>query len=125
MTSYFAPSLMEKILNEPERLDNITKKELTILFSDIVGFTSWSTTREPQEIHQTLNRYFEEMADTVFAHEGTIDKYIGDGLMVFFGDPIPCRDHALRAVQAAQEMQLRTSRLRQEWQKTGGMDKGR
>ena len=121
LTHYFAPSLMDKILNEPERLEGVDKKELTILFSDIVGFTSWSSTRDAQEIHRTLNKYFEEMAKIVFSYEGTIDKYIGDGLMVFFGDPVHYPDHALRAVKAGIDMQRRTKHLRDEWKKTGGM----
>jgi class 3 adenylate cyclase len=73
------------------------------------------------DIHRTLNRYFAEMAEIVFAHEGTIDKYIGDGLMVFFGDPTPCPDHALQAVRTAQAMQRKTAELRKEWENTGGM----
>ena len=121
LTHYFAPSLMEKILSKPEQLEGVDRKELTVLFSDIVGFTSWSSTRDAQEIHHTLNDYFEEMADIVFSYEGTIDKYIGDGLMVFFGDPVPHKDHALRAVKAGMEMQARTKKLRDKWQKTGGM----
>ena len=121
LTNYFAPSLMDKILSEPALLDGVDKKELTVLFSDIAGFTAWSATRDAQEIHRTLNRYFEEMAAIVFAHQGTIDKYMGDGLLVFFGDPIPFPDHALRAVKAARAMQQRTRELRQEWEPSGGM----
>jgi adenylate cyclase len=121
LTHYFAPSLMDKILKEPELLNNVEKKELTILFSDIVGFTSWSSTKDAQEIHRTLNQYFEEMATIVFAHQGTIDKYMGDGLMVFFGDPIPCENHSLLAVQTAIAMQKKTGELRAEWDQSGGM----
>ncbi|HBI15864.1 MAG TPA: hypothetical protein DDY20_10195 [Desulfobulbaceae bacterium] len=121
LTNYFAPSLMDKILNEPALLDSVDKKELTVLFSDIAGFTAWSATREAREIHRTLNRYFEEMAAIVFAHQGTIDKYMGDGLLVFFGDPVSFPDHALRAVRAARVMQQRTRLLRQEWEQSGGM----
>lgn len=118
---YFAPSLMDKILKQPELLDSVEKKTLTILFSDIVGFSSWSAARDAQEIHRTLNKYFEAMADIVFAFQGTIDKYMGDGLMVFFGDPLPCEDHALKAVQAAIAMQKKTRELRAEWEPAGGM----
>lgn len=121
LSNYFAPSLMDKILSEPALLEGVDKKELTVLFSDIVGFTSWSATRDAPEIHRTLNRYFEEMAAIVFAHQGTIDKYMGDGLLVFFGDPISFPDHALRAVNAARAMQRRTRELRQEWEQSGGM----
>jgi adenylate cyclase len=119
--SYFAPPLMEKILNEPDRIRGVTRKELTVLFSDIAGFTSWSAERDPAEIHRTLNQYFSAMAEIIFTYEGTIDKYIGDGLMVFFGDPIPCPDHAMRAVQAAMAMQRKTRELRSKWEQAGGM----
>ncbi|HER63413.1 MAG TPA: hypothetical protein ENO11_05490, partial [Desulfobacteraceae bacterium] len=121
LTHYFAPSLMDKILKQPELLNSVEKKELTVLFSDIVGFTSWSSTRDAQDIHRTLNRYFEEMAAIVFAHQGTIDKYMGDGLLVFFGDPVPCENHPLLAVQAAIAMQEKTKELRRDWEQSGGM----
>ncbi|MCL7489071.1 MAG: adenylate/guanylate cyclase domain-containing protein [Desulfobulbaceae bacterium] len=121
LTHYFAPSLMDKILKQPELLNTVEKKELTVLFSDIVGFTSWSSTRDAQEIHRTLNRYFEEMADIVFAHQGTIDKYMGDGLLVFFGDPVPCENHPLLAVQTAIAMQEKAKELRADWEQSGGM----
>ncbi|MFZ5799379.1 MAG: CHASE2 domain-containing protein [Thermodesulfobacteriota bacterium] len=121
LSHYFAPSVMDKILNEPALLDGVDKKELTVLFSDIAGFTAWSATREAREIHRTLNRYFEEMAAIVFAHQGTIDKFMGDGLLVFFGDPVAFPDHARRAVLAARAMQRRTGELRREWEGSGGM----
>ena len=121
LTHYFSPSLMDKILKEPELLNNVEKKELTVLFSDIVGFTSWSSTKDAQEIHQTLSHYFEEMAAIVFTYQGTIDKYMGDGLMVFFGDPVSCGNHAQLAVQAAIAMQKKTRELRTEWERSGGM----
>jgi adenylate cyclase len=121
LTQYFAPEVVRKLLNDPGILDAVDKKELSVLFSDIAGFTAWSSTREADEIHATLNRYFDEMAEIVFAHEGTIDKYMGDGLMVFFGDPVPQPDHALRAVRAACAMQKAARRLHQEWEQTGGM----
>jgi len=112
---------LRKLLKEPRILDAVDKKELTILFSDIAGFTAWSSTRSADEIHRTLNKYFDAMADIVFAHEGTIDKYMGDGLMVFFGDPVHYPDHARRAVDAARAMQERTRKLRKEWERQGGM----
>lgn len=121
LTHYFAPSVVKKLLNEPHLLDVVAKKELTVLFSDIAGFTAWSSTRDAQDIHRTLNRYFDRMADIVFAHQGTIDKYMGDGLMVFFGDPVPVADHATRAVMAARAMQLAARDLRKELEKEGGM----
>ena len=105
MSNYFAPSVIDKILTDPASLDQVSRKKLTVLFSDIVGFSSWSSDKDAVEIHQNLNQYFEEMVKIVFTHDGTIDKYIGDGLMVFFGDPVDDPDHALKAVSAAIAMQ--------------------
>ncbi len=95
------------------------KKELTILFSDIKSFTTYSSTMKPDEIQKLLNEYFGAMVDIVFKHEGTVDKFIGDGLMVFFGDPEPQADHALRGVLAAIEMQKKTRALKKRWEAEG------
>ncbi|OGV69597.1 MAG: hypothetical protein A2283_02215 [Lentisphaerae bacterium RIFOXYA12_FULL_48_11] len=120
--SYFAPELMDKILASGGILDTREKKKITILFSDIAGFTKWSSTRSPEEIHRTLNEYFAAMTAIVFKNEGTVDKYIGDGLMVFFGDPVEHPDHALRAVRAAVEMQQKARELKTKWASAGGME---
>ena len=119
--SYFSPSILNKIIKTPHMLDVRQKKVITILFSDIAGFTSWSSLKQPEEIHSTLNEYFQEMATIVFKYDGTIDKYIGDGLMAFFGDPVEHPDHALRAVQAAVEMQKKTRELKKKWEQEGRM----
>lgn len=116
---YFAPQLMAKILRSPERLVGAEQKTLTVLFSDIAGFTAWCSRQPPAAVHATLNEYFEEMASIVFRHEGTVDKFIGDGLMAFFGDPLAQPDHAPRAVRAAVDMQLAARRLRAAWEPAG------
>lgn len=117
--SYFAPSVLDKILKNPEKLRSIERKDVSILFSDISGFTSWSSTKEPEEIHSTLNEYYDMMAQIIFRYEGTIDKYMGDGMMAFFGDPIEYDDHALRAVSAAVEMQKRARQIKELWEAQG------
>jgi adenylate cyclase len=117
--SYFAPSVLKKILNNPEKLQSIERKTVSILFSDISGFTSWSSTKEPEEIHSTLNEFYDIMAQIIFKYEGTIDKYMGDGMMAFFGDPIEYDDHALRAVSTAVEMQKKASEIREVWKAQG------
>ncbi|MBU0676253.1 MAG: adenylate/guanylate cyclase domain-containing protein [Proteobacteria bacterium] len=119
--NYLAPEVLNTILQSPDNLALCRRKKLTIMFSDIAGFTAWSATQEPEQIHRTLNRYFEEMAEIVFHYGGTIDKYIGDGLLAFFGDPIDTPDHAHRTVGAAIAMQQKTTELREEWAKVGGM----
>ncbi len=119
---YFAPSLLEKIITMPERLKNSEKKVLTVLFSDIAGFTSWCATQNPEDIRSMLNDYFKEMAGIIFKYEGTIDKFIGDGLMVFFGDPVEHKDHSVRAVKAAIEMQKTVGVLQDIYKKRYNID---
>lgn len=118
--NYLAPSVLAKILAAPGCLDAAEKKRVTVLFSDIVGFTPWSADKSASEIRRILNAYFDEMAEAVFAQEGTIDKFMGDGLMVFFNDPVPQPDHVQRAVCAAIDMQRRARRLDAAWSAEGG-----
>jgi adenylate cyclase len=120
--NYFAPALLDKILASRDMLETCERKTVTILFSDIVGFTPWSATRSPEEVHRTLNEYFKAMTAIVFKHEGTVDKYIGDGLMAFFGDPVAHPDHAARAVRTAEDMQHKARELRTKWMTEGRMD---
>jgi adenylate cyclase len=118
--SYFPPSVVEKILADPAMISRGQRKELTILFSDIKDFSTHSSSYSPDRIRAFLNEYFETMVDVVFAYKGTVDKYIGDGLMVFFGDPEPAPDHALRGVRAAIDMQSRARELSAKWAGEGG-----
>jgi len=121
MERYFAPHLISKIVRSSATLISAEQKVITVLFSDISGFTSWCTTQPPERIHQTLNEYFESMTEIVFRNEGTIDKFIGDGLMAFFGDPLEQPDHVLRAVRTAIEMQQAVRSLRSLWEPAGRM----
>jgi adenylate cyclase len=119
--AYFPPLVVRRIIANPEFLKlGGQKKELTVLFSDIKDFTTHSSTLSPGEVQRFLNEYFEAMVEVVFSYQGTVDKYMGDGLMIFFGDPEPQPDHALRCVRAAIEMQKRTRELRAYWEKSGG-----
>ncbi len=121
LEEYFPPAVLKKILRSPSLISSNEKKVLTILFSDIAGFTTWSETQTPESIHSTLNEYFENMVDIVFRNEGTVDKYMGDGLMVFFGDPVEQPDHAARAVKTALQMQQKAGELRERWKSLGGL----
>ena len=116
MKRYLSPQLAESILSGGTDVDlSSRRQELTIFFSDIRGFTAMSERLEPEELVDMLNQYLAEMTEIVFRHGGTLDKYIGDALMVFFGNPVPYEDHAQRAVMTALEMRARLEELQQRW----------
>ncbi|MCB9831505.1 MAG: FHA domain-containing protein [Planctomycetes bacterium] len=90
------------------------EKVATVIFSDLSGFTSMSEKLEPTEVAQLLNGIFEKLTDAVFAHEGTLDKFMGDGMMAFFGAPLDQPDHALRAVRAGLDMLVALARFNEQ-----------
>lgn len=102
---YVPQELIDQLLGEsPERLLIGDNRVLAILFSDIRGFTTISEKMPPDELVNTLNRYFSVMVDVIFNHKGIIDKYIGDAIMAFFGAPVKHEDDALQSVYAGIEM---------------------
>ncbi len=113
---YLAPQVADAVLNggAPVSLTS-TRRNLTILVAHIRGFTSLSERIEPEEVIEGLNQHFAVMTDLVFRHGGTLDKYIGDGVQAFFGDPIPFEDHAERGVITALEIRQRFRSLRSRW----------
>jgi class 3 adenylate cyclase len=113
---YVSPQVADAVLSGSSQVVLAsTRRNLTVLVTDIRGFTELSERMEPEELVDALNQYFTAMTDIVFSHGGTLDKYLGDGLLAFFGDPIPFEDHAERAVAAAVEMQGKLSELRHRW----------
>ncbi|MFH1621302.1 MAG: adenylate/guanylate cyclase domain-containing protein [Patescibacteria group bacterium] len=96
---YVSASVVESILKNPDKLKlGGEKREMSVLFSDIRGFTSISEGLTPEKLVELLNRYLGRMTDIVFKHEGVLDKYIGDAVMAFWNAPLNQEDHALRAV---------------------------
>lgn len=119
-SAYFPPAVVDRIVRNPRLiLASGHRKELTILFSDIKGFTTRCQTMSPDEVRTFLNDYFGEMVEIVFQHGGTVDKFIGDGLMVFFGDPDEDSEHAVRGVECARAMQVAVKRLSARVEKEG------
>lgn len=102
---YLSPHVADAIVEGQVGLRTSRRAELSIAFVDVRGFTALSEQSEPEEMVTTLNHFLETMTDIVFGYEGTLDKYIGDALMVFFNDPLPQDDHAERAVRMALDMQ--------------------
>jgi class 3 adenylate cyclase/HAMP domain-containing protein len=113
---YVSPQVADAIVVEGSRVTlTPTRRNLSILVSDIRGFTQMAERMEPEELVDALNQYFTALTEVVFSHGGTLDKYLGDGILAFFGDPIPFEDHAERAVAAAFGTQEVLERLRKKW----------
>ncbi len=113
---YLSPQVADSILEGDTELQlGSSRKLLTVFFSDIRNFTATSERMEPEELVEELNLYLSAMTDLVFEHGGTLDKYIGDAVMVFFGDPIRQDDHAERAVKMALAMRERAAEFTERW----------
>lgn len=117
---YVSKSVVNEMLKHPERLKlGGDKKDLTVLFSDIRGFTTISEGLTPEALVLLLNEYLTSMTDVVFKYDGTLDKYMGDALMAIYGAPLDQQDHASRACDSALEMIERLKGLNEKWIKEG------
>jgi len=110
---YVSPSVADELIKKGKEAANLNgiKKEVTVLFADVRGFTSLSEKESPEKIVALLNRYHGKMTDIIFEHNGTIDKFVGDEIMVTFNVPLDLKDHALTAVKTAIEMQIEAKKL--------------
>jgi adenylate cyclase len=117
---YVAPVVIEEMLKEPGRLQlGGEEKALTVLFSDLQGFTSHSERYTPHHMIELLSEYYARMTEQIFAYEGMLKEYVGDELLAIFGAPIEQPDHAERACAAALAMREHRNALREEWAKLG------
>ncbi len=116
MARYLSPAVSQWALKDPERLTlGGETRTMTVLFSDLRGFTTLSQDMDPQALTALLNEYMTAMTDIVFQHDGVLDKYIGDAIMAFWNAPMWQEDHAVRACETALDMVARLQRLQQDW----------
>ncbi len=117
---YVSPEIVNEIVAHPERLAlGGARRDITVMFTDLAGFTELSERLGPEEVAAFLNEYFTAMTDIVQAHGGTVDKFIGDSVMAFWGAPIDDAEQALHACRAAQEMQAALDSMRERFRARG------
>jgi adenylate cyclase len=117
---YMAADVVDEIMRNPEEIKlGGEKKELSLLFSDVAGFTTISESLEPEALVELLNKYLSAMTDIILLHRGNVNKYLGDGIMAIFGAPRGDPKHATQACYAALESQKRLAVLREEWKAQG------
>lgn len=113
---YVNPQLVQQITDHPEQLKlGGETRDITVLFTDIVHFTTLAERLKPESLVALLNEYFKTMADVIMAEGGTMDKFEGDAIMAFFGAPLPQQDHAVRACRAALIMRQKLQELSAKW----------
>jgi len=120
-SQYLSSGVIELIEKDPEKYirPGGEMKDLTVMFSDIRGFTTISEGLSPDELVLLLNEYLGEMTERVFETDGTLDKYIGDAIMAFWGSPLPQEDHAIRGCACALQMVRSLERLNVKWKQEG------
>lgn len=121
LKKYLSPQIVDTVISKGAEicLKN-SRKLLTILFSDLKGFTAMSENLEPEDTMNLINEYLSEMTKLIFKYGGTIDKFMGDGILAFFGDPLECKEHAEKAVRSAIDMKNEANLLRPKWEELGG-----
>jgi len=117
---FFSPQLAEAIVNggadDPLKSH---RREVTVVFLDLRGFTAFSETSEPEEVMSVLREYHAAMGQIILEHEGTLERFTGDGMMIFFNDPTPVPNPTERAVRMALAMRARVDELMRGWRKRG------
>lgn len=117
---FLSPQLAELIVSSgDESFLESHRREITVVFCDLRGFTAFAETTEPEETMTVLRQYHETLGELVFQYEGTLERFTGDGLMVFFNDPLPCSDAAIRSVRMAVAMQNEVGILAEGWRRSG------
>jgi adenylate cyclase len=117
---FLSPQLADLVVSSGDEsfLDS-HRREITVVFCDLRGFTAFAETSEPEEVMGVLGDYYAALGDLVSRFEGTLERFTGDGLMAFFNDPLPCEDAPLRAVRMAVTMRSRIQGLARDWARYG------
>jgi adenylate cyclase len=117
---FLAPQIVETIVSAGgEKILEHHRRDIVVLFCDMRGFTSFAETAEPEDVMAVLGEYHGALGPLIHHYEGTLDRFAGDGLIVFFNDPVPCPDPALRAVRLAVEMRGAVALLAPSWAARG------
>lgn len=116
---FISPEMVDQMMKTQD-INSLNKRaDLTIIFSDIRGFTTLSEKMTPEGVVALLNPYLEAMSQVIYKHGGTVDKYEGDAIIAFFGEPVPYKDHAVRALRAALDMRTALAELKEKWADEG------
>ncbi len=117
---FLSPQLVELVVDTgDESFLESHRREIVVVFCDLRGFTTFAEASEPEEVMQVLGEYHQALGDLIFRFEGTLERFAGDGLMVFFNDPVRCTDGALRAIRMALAMRTRVRGLAEGWARQG------
>src|SRR5437870_4096003 len=117
---FFSPQLAELIVSgDTEDPLKSHRREITVVFLDLRGFTAFAETSEPEEVMSVLREYHNAMGRTILEHEGTLERFTGDGMMIFFNDPVPLPNPQERALRMALAMRARVDTLTGRWRKRG------
>jgi len=118
---FLPPQVAELVISsgEHDALLESHRREVTVVFCDLRGFTSFAETAEPEEVMAVLREYHACLGELIVHHEGTLERFVGDGLLVLFNDPLPCPDHSERAVRMALEMRDCVKALAERWRRQG------
>jgi adenylate cyclase len=117
---FFSPQLAELIVSGgTEDPLKTHRREITVVFLDLRGFTAFAETSEPEEVMGVLREYHAEMGKLILDHEGTLERFTGDGMMIFFNDPVPLANPAERAIRMALAMRKRVEQITVKWRKLG------
>jgi adenylate cyclase len=117
---FFAPAVAEAIISAGEKsILSPHRREISYVFVDLRGFTAFTDSAEPEEVESVLREYQSAMGKVIAEHEGTVDRFAGDGILIFFNDPLPVAEPGKRAVTMALAMQASFAPLHERWQKVG------